>query len=401
IRSMDRAAAVKSGMLLMIDREIDDAFVAMVKGHSLRPELIRERGKELTVVYTPLHGAGRAPVERVLGELGIRVLTVPEQREPDGNFPTVDYPNPEEASALKLALDLGKREAADLVLGTDPDSDRLGIAVPGARDFVLITGNQLGALLADYIFSSLEELGRMPERPAFVKTIVTTNLQRRIAEAHGVAVYDVLTGFKYIADMMKRFETSGEHYLFGAEESYGFLVETEVRDKDAVSAALLATEMALYHRSQGRTVLDALARLYLKYGYFEELLISRGFSGESGLTKMKQLMDRLRNDPPRGFGGKPVDRIKDYQSGSTTTFSTSGSPAVTRDIDLPTSNVLQFVLADETIVTARPSGTEPKIKFYASACTEPGREPAGAKAEVGAKMRAIEAEIDAIIESVG
>lgn len=396
IRSISREEAVEKGMLVMIDREMDDAFVEMVKRYSLRPELIRERGKELTVVYTPLHGAGRAPVERVLGELGIKVVTVPEQREPDGNFPTVDYPNPEEASALKLALELGASEKADLVLGTDPDSDRLGIAVPGDDGFVLITGNQLGALLGDYILSSLEELGRMPERPAFVKTIVTTNLQRRIAEAHGATVYDVLTGFKYIADMMGKFETTGESYIFGAEESYGFLVETEVRDKDAVSAALAATEMALYHRSRGKTVLDALRELYERYGYFEELLISRRFTGESGLTKMRQLMDRLRNEPPRTFAGVSVELIKDYQAGTTTNLAAGGE--VKKDIDLPSSNVLQYLLSDETIVTARPSGTEPKIKFYVSACSRPGADLDRAKAEVGGKVRAIEAEIDTVIE---
>ncbi len=400
IRSMNRKEALEGGMLVLVDREIDDAFVDMVKSYSLRPELIRSHGHDLRVVYTPLHGAGRASVERVLGELGIEVITVPQQREPDGDFPTVEYPNPEEASALKLALDLGRREKADLVMGTDPDSDRLGIAVPGSEDFVLITGNQLGALLADYRFSTLEELGRMPERPAFVKTIVTTNLQRRIAESHGATVYDVLTGFKYIADMIRRFEITGESYIFGAEESYGFLVETEVRDKDAVSAALLAAEMALYHRSKEKSVLDALNELYDRYGYYEELLISRGFSGETGTAKMKQLMDRLRNDPPKTIGGVAVERMKDYQASTTTVLAESGKNDVSHDIDLPASNVLQFLLTDDTIVTVRPSGTEPKIKFYASACTNPGTPLAQARTEMGAKMKAVEEEIDSIIAAV-
>ena len=399
IRSMDRKEALEKGLLVKIDREIDDAFVEMVKGYSLRPGLIRERGEELTVVYTPLHGAGRMPVERVLGELGIPVITVPEQREPDGSFPTVKSPNPEEASALKLALELGTKEKADLVMGTDPDSDRLGIAVPGTDGMVLITGNQLGALLADYIFTSREELGSMPPKPAFVKTIVTSNLQRRVAESHGATVYDVLTGFKYIADLMRRFETTGESFLFGAEESYGFLVETEVRDKDAVSASLLTAEMALYHRSQGRTVLDALNALYERYGYFQELLISRSFSGESGNAKMKGLMERLRSEPPMQIAGTAVSEMRDYLSGETVGLADGG--ARKKNIELPSSNVVQFLLADETIVTARPSGTEPKIKFYASACSEPGTPLGEARTAIGAKMSGIEREIDEIIEGAG
>ena len=394
IRSMGREEATEKGLLVLIDREIDDPFIAMVKSYVLRPQLVREMGSRLKVVYTPLHGAGRMPIERSLSELGIQVVTVPEQAEPDGEFPTVEYPNPEEASALKLAIELGRRERADLVMASDPDSDRLGIAVPGGDDFVLVTGNQLGALLADYIFSSRKELGRLPAKPVFIKTIVTTNLQAKIAESYGAKVYNVLTGFKYIAEKLRLFETTGEGYVFGGEESYGYLVETEVRDKDAVSAAVATAEMTLYNVSQGRTLLDCLHALYQRYGYYEEKQISRGFAGESGHKEMERLMDRLRATPPLTLGGVPVVLVKDYQAG-TTLEAKSGRG--TKDIDLPASNVLQFALEDESIVTARPSGTEPKIKFYASCCARPGIALGEARREVSARMKRLEEEIDRII----
>lgn len=400
IHSLEAEEARSRGLLITVDKVIDDAFIAMVKSYSLRPELLRKRGREVKVVYTPLHGAGRMPVERTMHELGVEVVTVPEQREPDGNFPTVEYPNPEEASAMKLALALGEREHADLVLGTDPDSDRLGIAVPGEKGFVLITGNQLGALLTDYIFAARKELRKLPRKPAFVNTIVTTDLQRRIAKSYGAAVYEVLTGFKYIADMMRRFEKSGEGFIFGAEESYGFLVETEVRDKDAVSAAMMAVEMTLYHRSRGKSVLDALEELYLRFGYYRELLLSRGFAGESGIRKMSALMDSMRSKPPASFGGSAVVAVKDYEKGTTTPMEGGVPGRPEKDIDLPTSNVLQFYLADGGIVTARPSGTEPKIKFYASCCSKPGVPLSEAERVVDAEIARIEQEIDRIMASV-
>ncbi len=394
IRSMGREEAVTKGLLVLIDQEIDDAFIAMVKSYVLRPQLVREHGSRLKVVYTPLHGAGRMPIERSLSELGIKVITVPEQAEPDGEFPTVKYPNPEEASALKLAIELGRKERADLVMASDPDSDRLGIAVPNGDDFVLVTGNQLGALLADYIFSSRKELGRLPPKPVFIKTIVTTNLQAKIAESYGAKVYDVLTGFKYIAEKIRLFEQTGEGYVFGGEESYGYLVETEVRDKDAVSAALATAEMTLFNVAQGRTLLDCLHALYERYGYFEERQISRAFAGESGHKEMEHLMDRLRKTPPHELGGATVLLVKDYERGTTLETKSRRS---SKDLDLPPSNVLQFVLDDESIVTARPSGTEPKIKFYASCCTRPGIAFADAKREVGARMVRLEEAIDRII----
>jgi len=237
----------------------------------------------------------------------------------------------------------------------------------------------------------------MPAKPAFVNTIVTTDLQRKIAKSYGASVYEVLTGFKYIADVMRRLESTGESFLLGAEESYGFLVETEVHDKDAVSAAMMATEMALYHRSEGRTVLDALHRLYERYGYYRELLLSRGFGGQEGLEKMKKLMTALRSDPPKSFGPGRVITMKDFQTGVTTRIDASGKRSTATDIDLPSSDVLQFYLDEGSIVTVRPSGTEPKIKFYASCCSAPGTPLASAEKEVGERIAAIEGAIDRIM----
>ncbi len=388
--------ALQEGMLVTIDREVDDAFIAMIRGLSLHPQVVRERGGELTVVYTPLHGTGGMMVDRALREIGIDVIPVPEQQKPDGDFPTVKYPNPEEASALKLALELGRRHKADLVMGTDPDSDRLGIAVPGDDDYVLLTGNQLGTLLADYIFSSRKEQGTLPEDPVLIKTIVTTDLMRLVAEQYGGRSLDVLTGFKYIAGKMREFDAvpGGPTYLFGAEESYGYLVETEVRDKDAISAAVMTAEMTLFWRSRGLTLLEKLNEIYRRHGYFEEIQISRTFRGQSGLETMRKLMDSLRTSPPEKFGSGQIVEIRDYLE---RTVLDARSGRKIRGIDLPESNVLQFLLEDGSIVTARPSGTEPKIKFYASGCSAPGTEPGEAKRQVAEKLQSIEEDVERIV----
>ena len=380
--------ALSSGLLVMIDKEIDDPFISMVKGCALRPELIKENGKDLKVVYTPLNGTGAMPVQRALSEMGIEVIFVEEQKNPDGNFPTVKYPNPEEASAMKLALDLGKKVGADLVMGTDPDADRIGIAAPDQGEFKLISGNQLGVLLADYVISTRKETGNMPSRPALIKTIVTTELQRLIAESNGVACYDTLTGFKWIGEKIHQFEltSDGPSYIVGGEESYGYLVNTEVRDKDAVSAATMSAEMTLYHQRNGRTLWDQLRRIWGKYGYFEEVQISKTFKGEAGVQAMKDLMDKLRSNPPTSFADQDILLIRDYREG--TTYDVKKGSAK-RDIDLPSSNVIQFILADKSIITARPSGTEPKIKFYASCRAETGIEHETAVKSVREKIAGI------------
>lgn len=395
IRTMAKDEAVKKGLLVDADSLIDDSYVELVKSCSLRPELMESEGKNLKVVYTPLHGAGTMLVERTLGEMGINVITVPEQREPDGDFPTVAFPNPEIVEAMELGLKLAEKENADILLGTDPDSDRLGIAVPDGDKFVLITGNQLGVLLGDYIFSTLKEKGLLGGNSAFVKTIVTTELQRIVAESYGLKSYDVLTGFKYIAEKIKEFEKTGEKYIFGGEESYGYLVTDEVRDKDAVSAAFLTVELALYHRSMGKSVLDRLKEIWKEFGYFEELLISRYLKGEKGKAQMEDMMSSMRKNPPSKFGGIPLSFMKDYKTGETFTMETGKKK---KNIELPSSNVLQFLLQDGSMVTIRPSGTEPKIKFYASCKTDPGTVLEVAIKEVAEKLKKIEEDIDGFLE---
>lgn len=398
INVLTEEKAKADGLLHMIDADIDKSYLDMVIAQSLRPALVKEKGKDLKVVYTPLHGCGTIPVENALSSMGIKVITVKEQREPDGAFPTVAFPNPEITPAMQMALDYAAREKADLVMGTDPDADRLGIAVPEADGYTLITGNQLGCLLTDYIFLSRKELGTLPENAAFVNTIVTTDLQLKIAESYGADTFKVLTGFKFIGEKMREFDESGSHtYIFGGEESYGFLVETEVRDKDAVSAATMTAEMALWNVAQGRTVLDHLNDIYKRFGYYEETLISQYFKGQSGQEVMAGLMTKLRETPPASLGGITVNALKDYKDGTTRNLLTE---EMDTDIDLPSSNVLQFVLEEGSLITARPSGTEPKIKFYASICGEKGQAVADAKVQVSAKIKAIEADILALMPQV-
>jgi len=392
---LSREEALAKGLLEMMDEEIDKPYINMIKNQALRPELIREKGKDLKIVYTPLHGAGRMPVETALSEMGIKVFTVPEQAEPDGNFSTVDFPNPEIAPAMDLSLKYAREQKADLVMGTDPDSDRLGIAVPDGDDWVLISGNQLGALLADYIFRTRKELNQFPEKPAFINTIVTSDLQNRIARFYGVDSFKVLTGFKFIGAMIHQFEIDKSYqYLFGGEESYGFLVGTEVRDKDAVSAATMTAEMALWNVAQGRSILDHLNEIYRSHGYFEEMLISKYFEGQKGAAIMEQLMKNLRNNTPREFGNLKVERFIDYRE-STTSDIQKGTKV--KDIDLPSSNVLQFILSDGSLVTARPSGTEPKIKFYASCCVDDFSNPEKARAETAEKLKAVKEKVNHLI----
>ena len=382
IISMERDTALKAGKLEYIDAAIDRSYLAMIDGYLTRRATQLPQAAAFKVVYTPLHGTGTELVEAVLDSSGVSYITVPEQREPDGNFPTVTSPNPEEASALRMALDLAEENRADLVMGTDPDSDRLGIAARHGDEMVLLTGNQLGSLLCDYVFATRKENGTLPSVPVLVKTIVTTELQRRIAESYGARVYDVLTGFKYIGEKIREFESTDEEYVFGGEESFGYLVETEARDKDAISTAALTVEMALYQKSRGKSLFDYLDELYVRFGYFEESLISKHFQGEEGQRKIEELMSRLRENPPAAIGGSPVVGMRDYSR-------------PLPEAGLPPSNVLQFVL-ESGVVSARPSGTEPKIKFYVSCWEPPGEELRVAKASVGALVGRIEATIEEI-----
>ncbi len=397
VKLMSTAEAHKAGLLEIIDSEVDEAYVAMVKSKLLRPSLIKEMAGRAKIVYTPLHGTGALHFERVMKDLGLEVVTVPEQRKPDGSFPTVAFPNPEEAAALKLALELGAREKADVVMATDPDADRLGIAVPDAQGgFRLITGNQLGALHADYILLTRTELALMPPRPATVKTIVTTDLQARIAEKYGASCFECLTGFKWIADLMRRFEREGYDFVYGTEESYGHLVELEVRDKDGISAAALTAEMTLYWRSKGKSLLDRLEELYLEHGYYEERSVNKYFEGPSGMDVMKGIMEGYRANQPESLGGLKVARIRDIKTGLEWPAGRRGEAV---NVDLPSSDVIQWILEDGTKVTVRPSGTEPKIKYYVLLRSEVGgaAKLAAARAEAASKAAAIIADIRKVI----
>ena len=350
IKTMTKDEAIKSGKLIIIDKEIDEKFWEMCKAQLFRPALIKEKAKDVRIVYTPLHGTGAMHVEKVLGDLGLNVITVPEQREPDGNFPTVEKPNPEEKPALKLAVELAVKEKADGLMATDPDADRFGTAFPDKNgNFVLLSGNQMGALLMDYVLLSRKEFGKMPENPAVIRSIVTSPFGDYICKKYGVKMLECLTGFKWIAAIEDEFEKDGSYnYVFGLEESYGYKVEKEVMDKDGVSAAAMCAEMILYWRSQGKSLLEHLDELYKEFGYFEDRAISQNFPGLSGGQTMKNMMASMRSNPPVTLGGQKVVKIRDCMS----------------DPNLPKSNVLQFYLESGTIVSARPSGTEPKIKFY-------------------------------------
>ena len=388
VKSMTKEEAIASGKLVMIDKEIDDKFWDMCKAQLFRPELIKEKAKDVRIVYTPLHGTGAMHVEKVLGDLGLNIITVPEQREPDGNFPTVEKPNPEEKPALTLAVELAKKEKADGVMATDPDSDRLGTAIPDKDgNFVLLSGNQMGALLIDYILLSRKELGKMPVNPTVIRSIVTSPFGDYICKKHGVKMLECLTGFKWIAAVEANFEKDNSaSYVFGLEESYGYKVETEVMDKDGVSAAAMCAEMILYWRSQGKSLLEHLDDLYKEFGYFEDRAISQNFPGASGSETMKAMMSSMRANPPKTLGGENVVKVRDCLA----------------DPELPKSNVLQFYLESGTIVSARPSGTEPKIKFYINSMIPAGDGSdawyADAKVKAGALCDGITSDIQKIID---
>jgi phosphoglucomutase len=395
VKTISKADALAKGLLVEIDEEIDGPYVEMVKAQAIRPELFKTQASKVKVVYTPLHGTGITVLPRIMKDLGISLSTVASQAVPDGNFPTVASPNPEEHSAMKLAIEQATKEGADLILGTDPDADRIGIGVPYQGQWVLLNGNQLGALLADYIFSSLKALGKLPSKPVFVNTIVTTELHQLIVKDYGARSERVLTGFKYIGEMIKHLEEGhdGWKYVFGGEESYGFLFGDSVRDKDAISSAAITIEMALWHLSHGRSVMDALNGIYEKYGFFQEILISKTFKGQAGLETMKKFMADLRSTPPKKVGPLALAKLLDYQNG--TTRLADGS--VKKDITLPPSDVVQFVLEDGSTVTVRPSGTEPKIKFYASCRAEKGLALDAAKAKVAEKIQGINQALDGMI----
>ncbi len=330
-----------------IGSEVDAEYIAAVKAQSMNTPI----PEDFKVVYTPIHGSGNKPVRSILGEIGVNnVIVVKAQELPDGNFSTVNSPNPENKEALDMAIDLAKEKGADLVFGTDPDCDRIGVAVRDASgEYICLTGNQTGSLLCEFILRKMKEQGTLPENGAVVKTIVTTELVRKICDAYGVKMFDVLTGFKYIGEKIYEFERDNSYtYLFGLEESYGYLKGTYARDKDAVVAAMLICEMAADYQKNGMTLYDGLEKLYATYGYSEERLVTKTLYGEEGSIRIKEIMDTLRADPPTALAGSKVEKLLDYGAG----------------LDgLPKSNVLKLLTSDGWFA-ARPSGTEPKIKFY-------------------------------------
>jgi len=399
IKTMGFDQAQQQKKIILIDKEIDTKYRDIICSKALRPELISQKGNELKIVYTALHGSGAFPVCAVFDKLGFSYEVVSEQNDPDGNFPTVNYPNPEESDALKMAIEQAKKTDAHLVMGTDPDADRIGIAVKSDEGYTLLTGNQTGVLMADYLFSTLYEQGRLPDKPALVKTIVTSELQTKIAQKYSAATFDTLTGFKYIGEKIRLWQQSdnGFSYVFGGEESYGYLSHTEVRDKDAVSSAAVIAEMTLYAQSQGKTLLHRLEEIWYDFGYYEELAISKVFSGMNGKKLMDGLIDRLRSNPPEQIATMQLTLVKDYKTGVTKNILQKNEK---QDINLPSSNVLQFIFHDETIITVRPSGTEPKIKFYASSHSEPAIQLSMAKQKVAEKLKAIGAYVDSLIDSM-
>ena len=363
-KTMTLEEARAAGLYRTIGAEIDDAYIGELKKLVIHPDIIKEEAGNLKIVYTPLHGAGNLPVRRILKELGFtQVYVVPEQEQPDGDFPTVSYPNPEDPKAFALALKLAKEKDADVVLATDPDSDRLGIYVKDAEtgDYISFTGNMSGMLIAEYILSQKKAAGQLPADGALVKTIVTTNMADALAAAYGVELIEVLTGFKYIGEQIKWFEENGAHrYVFGLEESYGCLIGTYARDKDAVSAVMALCEVAAYCKHLGITLWDQMLAMYRKYGFYREGLHTVTLKGMEGAEQIQAIMERLRTAPPEALGGMEVLAVRDYRKGVRMDRNTGE----TTPVGLPASNVLYYEMGNDSWCCARPSGTEPKIKFY-------------------------------------
>ena len=364
VKTMDKEDAVKAGLFEVIGQAVDDAYMAELKKQIIHMDAIQAEGKNLKIVYTPLHGTGNIPARRILKELGFEnVYVVPEQELPNGDFPTVSYPNPEAAEAFELGLKLAKEVDADIVLATDPDADRLGVRVKDKNgEYHDLTGNMSGCLLANYELSQRKAVnGSLPEDGALVKTIVTTNLADAIAKGYNVKLIEVLTGFKYIGQQILGFENSGKGtYLFGFEESYGCLIGTYARDKDAIVATMALCEAAAYYKTQGKTLWDAMIDMYEEFGYYKDAIQAVTMKGIEGLQKIQEIMTTLRQNPPADFAGHKVTAVRDYKLDEITDLATGEK----KSTGLPNSNVLYYELTDDAWVCVRPSGTEPKVKFY-------------------------------------
>lgn len=364
VKTMDKEEAVNAGLFEVIGQAVDDAYMAELKKQIIHMDAIQAEGKNLKIVYTPLHGTGNIPARRILKELGFEnVYVVPEQELPNGDFPTVSYPNPEAAEAFELGLKLAKEVDADIVLATDPDADRLGVRVKDKNgEYHDLTGNMSGCLLANYELSQRKAVnGSLPEDGALVKTIVTTNLADAIAKGYNVKLIEVLTGFKYIGQQILGFENSGKGtYLFGFEESYGCLIGTYARDKDAIVATMALCEAAAYYKTQGKTLWDAMIDMYEEFGYYKDAIQAVTMKGIEGLQKIQEIMTTLRQNPPAEFAGHKVTAVRDYKLDEITDLATGEK----KPTGLPNSNVLYYELTDDAWVCVRPSGTEPKVKFY-------------------------------------
>ena len=364
VKTTDEASAAAAGKYEVIGRDIDDKYIAQVKAQVVNQKAIDEMQDQISIVYTPLHGTGNIPARRVMKELGFtHVYVVPEQELPDGGFPTVSYPNPEAAEAFSLGLKLAAEKNADLVLATDPDADRLGVYVKdaGSGEYIPLTGNMSGSLLCEYVLSQKKAAGKIPEDGQVIKSIVSTNLIDAVAKEYGCELIEVLTGFKWIGQQVLKNEKTGRGtYLFGMEESYGCLIGTYARDKDAISATAALCEAAAYYKQKGMTLWDAMVAMYEKYGYYKDAVKSIGLSGIEGLAKIQSIMETLRNNTPKEVGGYKVVSARDYKL-DTIKDMASGEVKPT---GLPSSNVLYYDLNDGAWICVRPSGTEPKIKFY-------------------------------------
>lgn len=392
-KKMDKDAAIAAGLYQTIGADIDDPYIEELKKLVVHQDAIDAVGSQIKVVYTPLHGTGNIPVRRVLKELGFtNVYVVPEQELPDGDFPTVSYPNPEAKEAFTLGLALAKKVDADLVLATDPDADRLGVYVKDAKtgEYHPLTGNMSGCLIGDYLIGQKKELQGLPEDGVFVRSIVSTNMADAIADYYGIELVEVLTGFKFIGQKILEMEKTGKGtYLFGMEESYGCLTGTYARDKDAVVASMALCEAAAYYKTKNMTLWDAMIAMYERYGYYQDGITAITLKGIEGLEKIGQIMNTLRAEAPKEIGAYQVTAVRDYKNDTITDIATDA----VRPTGLPSSNVLYYELTDDAWVCVRPSGTEPKVKFYFGI-------KGSSLADADAKAEAMKAAVNALVEKM-
>lgn len=392
-KKMDKDAAIAAGLYQTIGADIDDPYIEELKKLVVHQDAIDAVGSQIKVVYTPLHGTGNIPVRRVLKELGFtNVYVVPEQELPDGDFPTVSYPNPEAKEAFTLGLALAKKVDADLVLATDPDADRLGVYVKDAKtgEYHPLTGNMSGCLIGDYLIGQKKELQGLPEDGVFVRSIVSTNMADAIADYYGIELVEVLTGFKFIGQKILEMEKTGKGtYLFGMEESYGCLTGTYARDKDAVVASMALCEAAAYYKTNNMTLWDAMIAMYERYGYYQDGITAITLKGIEGLEKIGQIMNTLRAEAPKEIGAYQVTAVRDYKNDTITDIATGA----VRPTGLPSSNVLYYELTDDAWVCVRPSGTEPKVKFYFGI-------KGSSLADADAKAEAMKAAVNALVEKM-